>query len=344
MKNLDALVNSFCDLVLIKTDGYDSESFEQYIDDLSTSERGVLKNAFHGKGETKEHIQELINNKILKYLSEFNEPNSTVYDTPFVFDSGGNFSELQVMFSDLYKSKTKDKCPEVFAVIFVTIRHASNNYRLFEQYYNLRKNSINYDFVKDAKTQINQLSQKISDQMKESQNTLNVIQSEANKAKLSADQAAKNAKKAANDAIDRQIPRLDSRLTEKSVTILGIFSAVVLILNTFLSFADVTMEHFISGNPYRALFSLIIFCFVISNSIILLISMLNKSMNNKRQSTTPKKVFIINNAVIITLLVAVFVMWLTGFIECRNSHFSALIDNETNSVVQEDSQHINSSM
>lgn len=219
MKNLDALVNAFCDLVLIKTDGYDYKSFEQYIDDLSTSERGVLKNAFHGKVETKEHIQELINNKVLKYLSGFNELGSTVYDTPFVFDSGGNFSELQVMFSNLYKSKTKDKCPEVFIVIFVTIRQASDNYRLFEQYYKLRKNSINNDFLKDATRQIDQLSNAISEQMETAQNTLKSIQEEANKAKQSADRAAQNAKNAANNAIDRQIPRLDSRLTEKSVTI-----------------------------------------------------------------------------------------------------------------------------
>lgn len=72
--------------------------------------------------------------------------------------------------------------------------------------------------------------------------------------------------------------------------------------------------------------------------------MLNKSMNKKRQSSEPKRVFILNNIVIVSLIIAIFIMWLTGCIECRNNRFSALMDNEINSVVQEDSQHFDNSM
>lgn len=158
-----------------------------------------------------------------------------------------------------------------------------------------------------------------------------------------------------SETTKNSIRETEKRATETNITILGIFSAIVLTFNAGVSFASIVMENLISSSIYRAISITLIFSLILGNVILGLFSYLErvrcsddsssqnyikpknedakfqkfivfKSNNIKTKADLPatrkknsvKRIALIMNIVIIGLLLINGICWLRGVAEIRN--------------------------
>lgn len=160
------------------------------------------------------------------------------------------------------------------------------------------------------------------------------------------------------DALKKQIEEFKTRLDEKSqeykeeiksserkmhesnVTILGIFSAVVLTFNASLVFSSSVLESINNANIYKIAFISLVIGFVIFNVLFGLFTfILHIIKSNKKQNLV---VFFVTNILIFIMIGLSIFSWSKGFVETRDkkienkmSQYSALVDGEKESIEDE---------
>lgn len=146
----------------------------------------------------------------------------------------------------------------------------------------------------------------------------------------------------------QNLKNTEKKMTESNLTILGIFSAIVLTFNATIGFYTSTIEAFSHASSYKVLLILLLVGFISVNALMGLFYYLGKIRENQtlsrfigsmkektkselakpkislksRKSIKPLLPFIITNLLIILLMSVVFFSWLGGVIEHRNSKLS----------------------
>lgn len=129
-----------------------------------------------------------------------------------------------------------------------------------------------------------------------------------------------------SETTKQEISETEKTATERSVTILGIFSAIVLTFNAGVSFSSIVLENLISSSIYRAILITLIFGLILGNVIIGLFAYL-ESMQ-KKPDRAKKKRSKVKWAILGLNLLLLFLMWITvhlwydGFVEERNVEIS----------------------
>ena len=241
VRTVEALVRDLCKLVLTETETTEFKDVTSYIDSLSAEEIRILNDDFD---ETrKECIEEIVTGSVAQYIRQFLVPKLS--ESPFEFDSGGAYERYQKRFHDTYCARTGAAVtPPVFGFVFRQIKRASNEYAMVESLYKIRmaqfQEVLKEETDKIAKDMAHKhvedkvrtaVDEALLEASREAREHAEMAKNNAQTASEQAKKASERAKKAATQAkqaVDQQIMRISSRVSETSVTILGIFAGIVL--------------------------------------------------------------------------------------------------------------------
>lgn len=268
-RNLETLINDFCDNILIYSgDILNFHSVSEYIDGLTDKEHRTLT---HCDLETD---CLLVDNRLSSYLQYYqnNSRIKPIPGSPFDFDSGGQLNKYKDEFIGYYKARYSNKnLPSILEYAFKNIQDMSVHYRIFVHFYSIRSQETEDAlFIAIANAAKNQTQKTIAQS----------IESATKRAKDSATEAAKQAKKAYEDAsaaakeaakneVDQKINELTKSFSETSVTILGMFTGVVLAVVAGLFYSSSVLDN-INSTDYCKLISVSAFVGFVCYSLIAL--------------------------------------------------------------------------
>lgn len=167
--------------------------------------------------------------------------------------------------------------------------------------------------------------------------------------KTSINVALSNSKK----QFDEDIKRSERRVHETSITVLGIFSAIVLTFNTIIGLFASTMQSLAASNAYKFILILLLIGLLTTNILYGLYCFLRRVYMGKNEPNTEdikdtmtnsgrffesvkhNLPFIISNIIIIASIVCVLFAWTIGAIENRNYEVSKRICSKTASSQEE---------
>ncbi len=116
------------------------------------------------------------------------------------------------------------------------------------------------------------------------------------------------------------IKKTEKKSMELNITILGIFSAVVLAFSGMFTFSASVLQSINNASIYRVVFVALIIGLIIFNLIFCLFYYLNcmKDKHMKIRSLVP---MIITDVIILFLLLGTYMAWKDGYVEKRNNSF-----------------------
>lgn len=282
IKKVEPLINSFCKIILTDSDCLNHKQAEEHIDSLKDSDKRNLNTI---KNDNDKEICSIVLIQIMGYLQGFQTGDAKVkVGSPFQFDSGGSFRLYRKHFESYYATQNNNHTiPYVYEVIFDYIQETSDHYRIFEQFYAVRAIETTDAILSKTQTQAEnavkigvekaaeEAAQKAAESAVRRVNkvTQEVVSKASNKAEAfaqAASESAKNAMKEASAAaktaaeeetkkvIDLKMTEVTKHISESSVTILGIFSGIVLTVVAGLFYSSSVLESVQNANFYRLMF------------------------------------------------------------------------------------------
>ena len=246
-RNLKSLVDDLCDIILIKEDSPDYNKAKQYIDNLAPEEIAVLNKA--SKEDNKLDIRQIVEKNISDYLSEYNQTSQV--SSPFEFDSAGAYQAYRSNFVNIYASKANNaELPTVFVYVFECIKEASEQYRHFEKFIKIFNHTVSNGVEKKLEDSLADrvVDEKIKDATREATIGAQVAEKMAKQAAKTAEQAAELA---AENAVNKELVRVSRNVSETTVTVLGIFAAIILTVVAGLMYSSSMLDSMNTSNYYR---------------------------------------------------------------------------------------------
>lgn len=244
------VVDGFCDIILTQKDYINNELADDYIDSLES----ITWDLKIKRSEKNQIIKPRVLNNLMNYIKKYHT--TGVNETPappFAFAGGSNFVEYRKYFNEKYKEKKGVNSPSVFDFMFNYIQDVSEHYRIFLGFYDTRSEEtaamILSKTTEMAQGIVNASASKAAGiAAQEATVTATKLAEDAQK---SAETAMENAKIAAKRAADEEITKMTMKLSENSVTILGIFAGIVLTVVAGLFYSSSVIESLSSANFYR---------------------------------------------------------------------------------------------
>lgn len=177
------------------------------------------------------------------------------------------------------------------------------------------------------------MNQKIKDFLKLRDNKITILDNQIEKTKnilnLRMDEFTKSLSDSLSDEelklekvskkISNSMKAQEKKITESSVTILGIFSAVVLTFNGTFVFSSSMLENIGAASAYRIAFVALLVGLVLLNVIFgLFYFIIRLVKNSKAEVKTTLRPLWLSNAIFIILLIVTFFCWEIGAVESRN--------------------------
>jgi len=233
---IEQLIDEFCSIILTKKDSLDETDIQkakQYIDSLSPEDTSNLNVR---EAKTNPKIRSFVLKKIARYIKSYyqdSEFEAHQFKRPFEFDALGSYASFCEQCKEYYQTKNlRHPFPTVLDFTIDYIQEISEHYRVFVHFYDIRSaqtsGSTLRKMEKSAESKAADAVQKITEKVVDSK---------------------------VEDAVKSQMHRVTSRMSETSVTILGIFSGIVLSIVTGLFYFSSVIESINSANFYR-LFSI----------------------------------------------------------------------------------------
>ena len=137
--------------------------------------------------------------------------------------------------------------------------------------------------------------------------------------------------KGAEEEIKKVENRSAKKMTEASVTVLGIFSAVILTFNGALSLSASVLQNINGASVYRLLLISLVIGLISFNLIFALFHYLNVFRNKlsgreeekhlKKQGHKSLRIFWITDVILVVLMALTVIAWWNGTVEARNEKF-----------------------
>lgn len=263
--SIEPLISELCKIILTDKDCFDSDAVKSYIKKLSEDEITFISSV---KKNDENVINSILFIIITDYLKSYSVKTSgNKQESPFVFDSAGNYGRFVEYFKRTYQDVIGGKFPFFFICIFAYIQNTSEHFRLFEKFYEIRSSETYKTVVSDAKKEANKaVSDGISDTLHKAIGSIDKSAKEAElrakEARFQAESAERQAKKAeqqaqdaAKDAVaiavDNKMTEVSTKVSENSVTILGIFAGIVLTVVAGLFYSSSVLESVNSASFFR---------------------------------------------------------------------------------------------
>jgi len=260
---VEPLISRFCKIILTDKDCLSNNEAEVFINSLTDTEKSEL-NLLTANNERE--IRSTVLTQLITYLQTFQVENAI--GSPFAFDNSDNFIKYRQHFENTYSQVNNNHpLPYVFAYAFDYIQHTSEHYRIFEQFYSVRSLETSNNIL--SKTQIvakekaeegvregiaKAVRSAAREAAKEAAHQASVYaEVAAQNAKTAMEEAKTAAKSAVKEAVDNQINNVTSKISETSVTILGIFSGIVLTVVAGLFYSSSVLESINTANFFRLL-------------------------------------------------------------------------------------------
>ena len=338
-RNTRTLVDDLCNIILIKDDSPDYDSAKQYIYNLTPEEIALLNK--QSKEDNKLDIRQIVEKNISDYLSEYHQ--NPQVSSPFEFDSAGAYQSYRSNFINIYSAKTNNaELPAIFVYVFECIKEASEQYRHFEKFINIFNHNVSNEAGNKLEKALaeNAINEIITDATREA--TLKAYEAER-MAQRAEEKAATAAERAANQAVNAEMNRVSKTVSETTVTVLGIFSAIVLSIVAGLMYSSSMLDNMNTANYFRLIAVGALVGFVCFNLIAVMLRFISKyryaSKGEEREFDTnseySKMMFFVSTAL---LVIFIFFSFLQFYVD-DPIHENGSIDNiiSENNVSSDDS-------
>ena len=315
------ILETFCDLIFVDSDHLEFTTFQTFIDNYIDNYAGnniILNKKRH-------EIYSIVQQKASDYIRKCRNNGIPV----FSFASDMNFHLWRSEFENYYQMKYLEKfntnadCPKELSSALECIQEFITLYSMFEEF----SVQLTLDATNAAKKEATAAAQEASMS----------AQCSAQEAKSAADVAAKNAANLAirktldekkiddhaAEAVNRQINKMSSKISEHSVTILGIFSGIVLTVVAGLFYSSSVIDNINSANYFRLISVSAIIGLVCFNMMALLFFFVEKIRNSCNHE---KRKIRFNGSTIFVSILLVIIMVISGICQytcpepsCQNS-------------------------
>lgn len=347
IKKVEPLINSFCKIILTDSDCLNHKQAEEHIDSLKDSDKRNLNTI---KNDNDKEICSIVLIQIMGYLQGFQTGDAKVkVGSPFQFDSGGSFRLYRKHFESYYATQNNNHTiPYVYEVIFDYIQETSDHYRIFEQFYAVRAIETTDAILSKTQTQAEnavkigvekaaeEAAQKAAESAVRKVNkvTQEVVSKASNKAEAfaqAASESAKNAMKEASAAaktaaeeetkkvIDLKMTEVTKHISESSVTILGIFSGIVLTVVAGLFYSSSVLESVQNANFYRLMFIAALIGLVCFGLIVVMFRFIEKISGKSEVDFLSDTMVKIITVILCIVMVFGFVLQLTSSRDKNNN-------------------------
>lgn len=329
-RNLQELIKEFCEIILTTKDDINSELGVAFIDSLTGMEKSILNSA------DEEIATSYVRMNIISYIEIYNkstECSGQLLSSPFEFDSGDNYKNYKKEFELRYREKNEQAAlPLVFKKAFDDIKEMSEHYRIFEKFYTIRSQETAERILSKTSNMAKEQAKKavqigISESVLKSAEeaaSRATMQAEllakkaASEAEISAEKAEKAAKEAVEQEVKNKMSEVTQKISETSVTILSIFSGIVLTVVAGLFYSSSVIDNINAANFNRLICASALVGFVCFNLIAIMFRFVEKiRSDSKQESLFSDKIVLF---VSITLLV---IMGIFGIIQFKDTDNSA---------------------
>ncbi len=264
-ETVTSIISEVCKITLTDKDCFNGNEIKAYIEKLSKTDLTTI-NSINKDDESV--IQSIIFIVITDYLKGYSDKIlENNRQSPFVFDSGGNYQRFVVFFKKTYKDIIGGEFPFIFDYIFTYIKNTSEHFLLFEKFYDIRSKETYEKVLSDAKGMtLRMVNNSVNGFIHKAIDTINKsaqdAEAQAKEARFQAESAERDAKKAADNAKDAakvavssavksEMVAVSSKASENSVTILGIFAGIVLTIVAGLFYSSSVLENVNTANFFR---------------------------------------------------------------------------------------------
>ena len=206
--HIQSLISNFCEIVLTTNDNLyreNEQNIEHFINDLSSEDISVLN--LEGVDS---QVKVIVLNEIVKYIKKYTELSATYdFKKPFEFDSAGSYEKLCEHCKEYYQSTHQNnKLPPVLDFTLHYIHDMSDHYRIFGFFYDYSSTVTKIKIIEELKLIVADIAK---------DETIKKIDSITNKV----------VEKKVDNSINRKMDKISEKISETSVTILGIFAGIV---------------------------------------------------------------------------------------------------------------------
>jgi len=262
-RSVELLIKDLCDTILIKNDYIDTDAISRYINSLTDEEKSELNNFSSPFCETE--ARAITQEKTFEHIDSYHGVQNG--QTPFDFDIDNNYQNYVDFFvSEYKKGNNYSEPPKIFFCVFRCIKEASENYKLYEKFYQLQESSMeeSINALVESKAEkaattaakfASGLAVKLANEAADDarQSLKKIKEEENNIAQNVIKKASTEVNKSVNDLIKDKSVEMNLNISSTSVTILGIFAGIVLTIVAGLFYSSLVLESVSSANFYRLL-------------------------------------------------------------------------------------------
>jgi len=271
---VEYVVLKLCDSILTKGDEINKEEFFNY---LNQEKVDVLNKNYEN---LKPKIDLIVTKKVTDYIQEFEPQLSDIkqrINDPFEFVGGGEYikfcSEIEQHFIDKYKQNI----PNALHFALDSVRDISKTYRVFKSFYDVRSKQTASKVIEEVTT-----------------SAKNMTEEEINKT--------------VNDfskKVDEEINNVPKKVSENGVTILGIFSGIILTMVGGMFYSAKVLESIASVNALKLVCISSIIGIVCSNLLLIMFHFISKLSGAKHKTYNDKRFLIANGVLLFIFVVSI---------------------------------------
>lgn len=278
------IITSYINKCLIYSDAYSNRDIEELgilLNTIFKSSTLYEKFKIYPQKENDRYLlEQYINECVFDYLDKCSAENDSI----FKFDLDHYIYISMKIWRDYNDSVEKESLPFPGLLIYTLkeIQSIIEHYRYFERFYSIRQNEI-VEISRDTYIDIAQQTAKdVAKDIAEKtaikitteviQDSINNVQIEAKLAEIQAKAAQENATTAATVAADiavkNEMVKVTRTVSETTVTVLGIFSAIVITVVAGLIFSSSVFENISSAGLSKVILTTSVVGFVCVNILI----------------------------------------------------------------------------
>lgn len=320
-RSLQQIFVDFCTPVLIKQDHIKLSEAATFLAGLNNTERLNLLDL--SSSESKQKVRAIVRTEIHTYISSYgaNDPGE-----PFSFDSdsGSGLNDYIERFHNEYKERYgSGDPPKAFEYAFECIKEASESYRLFENFYRRRRDELEHTVkrtiepeLNHAKVELFQLAEqagKNAADVATEQANRNVQEAAAKAAELASKQAKRHAEDAATKAneavalidveIQKKMADVSTKASETNVTILGMFTCIVLTIVAGLFYSSSVIANIGADNFTELIAAASVVGIVCFGMISIMFLFIEKNREKTSTSSLMQKIIVGVNAFLLAIFI-----------------------------------------
>lgn len=312
-REIISFLSGFTKLILTDKDCFNKEEVDTYISDINSDNERIIANL---DVSDEKRIHSFLFVIITEYLDKYvpSQDSQELNGTPFAFDTAGNYQQLKMYFEQKYcKSSSTQKLPYIFTCTFDYIQSVKEHFAIFLKFYSFRSQEKIDEILSSVKTEARKIAENsaenyVQNALKNLDEHTKNAEIQAKVASQQAEIASQNARDASRvaveNAVSNKMAEITSHISETSVTILGIFSGIVLTVVAGLFYSSSVLENINSASLFR----LICIASLVGLVCYHLIALMFRSIDKIKNKTKLSRLGVLDVAIslILTVLVILF--------------------------------------